>query len=163
MNKFLSKKWLGIPLVTLFAVLLGVASVAAVWSVSTTIIGRGTITVPTGTEATHGIQIVSASVLGLDFSGSLPTPAGGIYTKTIVAQVKNTGTNGTGTYSSDYATITSITLSGAPTGYTLSTDWSGTLVAGATSSINITLTSNASVVGTVTLTPFTITVSGSGS
>ena len=163
MKKFISIKWLGVPLVAIIAVLLAVGVAASVnWTTSCTIGGSGTITVPTGTHATHGIQVISPSAV-LDFSGSLPTPDGGVYTKTIVVQVKNTGTDGTGYYSGESATITSISVSGAPSGYTLSTDWSGTLVAGASSSLNIKLTSSAPVTSTTVLPAFTVTLAGSGS
>jgi hypothetical protein len=163
LKNFMKKKWLGIPVVAIIAVLLvGVVAASVGWLVTCSIGGSGTITVPEGTHATHGIQIISPSAV-LSFSGSLPTPDGGYYTKTVVVQVKNTGTNGTGGWSSESATITAISVGGAPSGFTTSTDWTSTLIAGATTPINITLTSTNPVTSTTVLPAFTITVSGSGS
>jgi hypothetical protein len=155
----MKKKWLGIPVVAIIASILTVGIVAA-FVVTCSIGGSGTITVPTGTHATYGIQVISPSAV-LNFSGSLPTPDGGMYTKTVTVQVKNTGTDGIGGWSGESATITSISVGGAPSGFTTSTDWTGTLLAGATTSINITLKSINPVTSTTVLPAFTVTISGS--
>lgn len=161
MKTFRKSKWF-IPVIAILAAVLITGAVVAAWSTSCPIGGKGTITVPNGTHATHGIQLLT-SASDLDFSGSFATPDGGMYTKTITVQVKNTGTDGTGYYSGESATITAIVAGGAPSGFITSTDWTGTLAVGATSALNITLKSINPVTTTTVLPAFMISVSGSGS
>jgi hypothetical protein len=176
MKKITQLKWF-IPVVMVVLCVLTAATVLAVtggWPVSHNVTGSGTVTVttapPTSTittpVTTPSTYDFSVSPTTIDFSGT--ATSGDIYTKTITLTITNnsiTGTDGGAT------TVTSITaaaipgpsmLTSLPIGWTCTGTYSGSIVPGASDTMNITI-SSVNPVTTTTNLNFTIQLTASGS
>ena len=164
-EKMKGAKWTILVIAIIVVALTTVTVLAATgWSgVSHNVPGSGTITVSsTTTTTTTTTSIVTPSSYDfqinpatspVDFSGSVA--AGDTYTANVEIPFKNISTLGT---DGKDLTLHSLSASatGLPDGWTLSGTWSGSLVAGTSSSIEVTLTSPANLQSTVVLPSFTI-------
>ncbi len=163
-NKIKGAKWTILVIAIVIVVLTTVTVLAATgWpGVNHSVQGSGTINVISSTTTTTTTPIVTPSSYDfqinpttspVDFSGSVA--AGNTYTATIEIPFENISTAGT---DGKDLTLHSLSASatGLPGGWSLNGAWSGSLVAGTSSSIEVTLTSPANLQSTVDLPSFTI-------
>jgi hypothetical protein len=162
-NKIKGAKWTILVIAIIVVVLTTVTVLAATgWpGVNHSVPGSGTINVISTTTTTTTSIVTPSSydfqinptTSPVDFNGSVA--AGNTYTATIEIPFENISAAGT---DGKDLTLHSLSASatGLPGGWSLSGTWSGTLAAGTSSSIEVTLTSPANLQSTTVLPSFTI-------
>ena len=127
-----------------------------------TVTGGGTISVSTPPVYSFSLYRDSACTLAvttIDFSG--PVTIGTVYSKSVVIDVKNTGTDGTNGGALASINSMAVTVAGLPNGWTFSASplQSTPVAVGVVQPMTLTLSSIATITSTTTLPTLTFTFS----